>query len=156
MPCPGGRRLPTSAGVNRLESTLMPLSPGSRFAHYEVISLLDEGGMGQVWRATDTRLRRDVALKTLPEAFAADADRLARFEREAQLLASLNHPNIAQIHGIEKSDGTRALVLELVEGPTLGDALSRSRFPSTTLSPSPRRSPRRCRRRMRLASSTET
>ncbi len=75
--------------------------------------------MGQVWQATDTTLNRQVALKILPDAFAADPDRLARFTREAQILASLNHPNIAAIHGIEEAEGTRALVLELVEGPTL-------------------------------------
>ena len=97
----------------------MPLSPGARLGHYDVTSLLGEGGMGQVWQATDTRLNRQVALKILPDAFADDPDRLARFTREAQILASLNHPNIAAIHGIEESEGTRALVLELVEGPTL-------------------------------------
>ena len=74
--------------------------------------------MGQVYQATDTKLKREVALKILPEAFATDPDRLARFQREAQVLASLNHPNIAAIHGLEEADGVRALVLELVEGPT--------------------------------------
>ena len=97
----------------------MPLEPGSRLGHYDVTALIGEGGMGQVYRATDTQLGRDVALKILPDAFAADPDRLARFQREAQVLASLHHPNIAQIHGIEKSDDTQALVLELVAGPTL-------------------------------------
>ena len=100
----------------------MPLSPGTRLGHYDVTALLGEGGMGQVWQATDTQLNRQVALKILPDAFAADPDRLARFTREAQILARLNHPNIAQIHGIEEADGTRALVLELVEGPTLADS----------------------------------
>ena len=85
--------------------------------------------MGQVYRATDTQLGRDVALKILPDAFAADPDRLARFQREAQVLASLNHPNIAQIHGIEKSDDTQALVLELVEGPTLADRIAKGPIP---------------------------
>ena len=85
--------------------------------------------MGQVYQATDTKLNRQVALKILPEAFAADPDRLARFQREAQVLASLNHPNIAQIHGLEESDGTRALVLELVEGPTLADRISKGPLP---------------------------
>ncbi len=80
--------------------------------------------MGQVYQATDTKLNRQVALKILPEAFATDPDRLARFQREAQVLASLNHPDIAQIHGLEGSDGTRALVLELVEGPTLTAAVA--------------------------------
>ena len=92
----------------------------------------------QVWRAHDTQLNRDVALKILPDALATDPDRLARFQREAQVLASLNHPNIAQIHGIEESDGTRALVLELVEGPTLADriaAVAGSAMSSGRLSP---------------------
>ena len=85
--------------------------------------------MGQVWQATDTQLNRQVALKILPDAFAADPDRLARFTREAQILASLNHPNIAAIHGIEEAEGTRALVLELVEGPTLADRISKGPIP---------------------------
>ena len=97
----------------------MPLDVGSRLGHYEVSALIGEGGMGQVYRARDTKLDRDVALKVLPEAFTQDPDRLARFEREAKVLASLNHPNIAAIYGLEEADGTRALVLELVEGPTL-------------------------------------
>ena len=85
--------------------------------------------MGQVWEATDTQLNRQVALKILPDAFADDPDRLARFQREAQVLASLNHPNIAQIHGIEEAEGTRALVLELVEGPTLADRIAKAPIP---------------------------
>ena len=97
----------------------MPLTVGDRLGHYDVTALIGEGGMGQVYQATDTQLHRDVALKILPDAFAADPDRLARFQREAQVLASLNHPNIAAIYGIEEAEGTRALVLELVEGPTL-------------------------------------
>ena len=107
----------------------MALRPGTRLGHYDVTSLLGEGGMGQVWQATDTRLNREVALKILPDAFAADPDRLARFTREAQILASLNHPNIAQIHGIEEAEGTRALVLELVEGPTLADRIAQGAMP---------------------------
>ena len=107
----------------------MPLSGGTRLGHYDVTALLGEGGMGQVWQATDTQLNRQVALKILPDAFAADPDRLARFQREAQILASLNHPNIAQIHGIEEAEGTRALVLELVEGPTLADRISKGAIP---------------------------
>ncbi|TDI27277.1 MAG: hypothetical protein E2P06_00895 [Acidobacteria bacterium] len=86
----------------------MSLSTGTRLGHYDVTSLLGEGGMGQVWQATDTQLNRQVALKILPDAFAADPDRLARFEREAKVLASLNHPNIATIYGIEESESTRA------------------------------------------------
>ena len=99
----------------------MGLALGTSIGHYDVTALLGEGGMGQVWQATDTQLNRQVALKILPDAFAEDPDRLARFTREAQILASLNHPNIAAIHGIEEDEveGRRALVLELVEGPTL-------------------------------------
>ena len=107
----------------------MALIVGSRLGHYDVTALIGEGGMGQVYRATDTQLGRDVALKILPDAFAADPDRLARFEREAKVLASLNHPNIAQIHGIEKRDDTQALVLELVEGPTLADRIAKGPIP---------------------------
>ena len=107
----------------------MSLGVGARLGHYAVTAKLGEGGMGEVWRATDTQLNRDVALKILPEAFATDSDRLARFQREAQVLASLNHPNIAQIHGIEEDEGTRALVLELVEGPTLADRISEGPIP---------------------------
>ena len=107
----------------------MALSPGTRLGHYDVTALLGEGGMGQVWQATDTQLNRQVALKILPDAFAADPDRLDRFKREAQILASLNHPNIAAIYGIEEAEGTRALVLELVEGPTLADRISKGPIP---------------------------
>ena len=85
--------------------------------------------MGEVYRATDTNLGRQVAIKILPEAFAQDVDRLARFEREARLLATLNHPNIAQIYGVEKTDGVRALVMELVEGPTLADRIAQGPIP---------------------------
>ena len=107
----------------------MSLTVGSRLGHYDVTALIGEGGMGQVYRATDTQLGRDVALKILSDAFAADPDRLARFQREAQVLASLNHPNIAQIHGIEKSADTQTLVLELVEGPTLADRIAQGPIP---------------------------
>ena len=107
----------------------MALQVGSTLGHYEVTAKLGEGGMGEVWEATDTKLNRQVALKILPEAFATDPDRLARFQREAQVLASLNHPNIAQIHGLEESEGARALVLELVEGPTLADRIAQGPIP---------------------------
>ena len=100
-----------------------------RIGRYDVTALLGEGGMGQVWQATDTQLNREVALKILPDAFASDPDRLARFKREAQILASLNHPNIAAIYGIEEAEGTRALVLELVEGPTLADRIGKGAIP---------------------------
>ena len=105
----------------------MALNVGTRLGHYDVTALIGEGGMGQVWQATDTQLNRQVALKILPDAFAKDAERLARFKREAQILASLNHPNIAAIYGIEEAEETRALVLELVEGPTLADRISKGR-----------------------------
>ena len=103
----------------------MALEAGSRLGHYTVTAKLGEGGMGEVWEATDTQLNRRVALKILPDAFAEDPDRLARFQREAQVLASLNHPGIAAIYGIEKSGDTQALVLELVDGPTLADRISK-------------------------------
>src|SRR5215467_437408 len=88
------------------------MSPQQSIGHYKIVSKLGEGGMGEVWRATDTKLGREVALKVLPQAFAQDPDRMARFQREAQVLASLNHPNIAHLYGVED----RALVMELVEG----------------------------------------
>src|SRR5690349_11545655 len=97
----------------------MALQPATRVGAYEILSPLGAGGMGEVYRARDTKLQRDVALKILPEALARDAQRMARFEREAQVLASLNHPNIAAIYGLEESNGVRALVMELVEGETL-------------------------------------
>jgi len=97
--------------------------------HYRIAEKIGQGGMGEVYRATDTKLKRDVALKLLPDAFALDPDRMARFSREAQLLASLNHPNIASIHGIEESEGKRALVMELVEGETLAERLQRGPMP---------------------------
>src|SRR5262245_16476713 len=90
----------------------MALAPGTRLGAYEILTLIGAGGMGEVYRARDTKLNRDVALKILPDAFAADPERLTRFQREAQVLASLNHPNIAPIYGVEE----RALVMELVEG----------------------------------------
>jgi serine/threonine protein kinase len=101
----------------------MSLAPSRRLGAYEVVALIGAGGMGEVYRARDTKLNRDVALKVLPEAFAFDPDRLARFKREAQVLASLNHTNIAAIYGFEESSGVQVLVLELVEGPTLGQDL---------------------------------
>ena len=102
---------------------------GTKLAHYEIVAAIGKGGMGEVWRARDTKLGREVAIKTLPEEFAKDADRLARFEREAKLLASLNQPNIAAIYGLEEHDGTRFLVLELVEGPTLEDRIKQGAIP---------------------------
>jgi Tol biopolymer transport system component len=103
----------------------MNLSPGTRLGSYEITGPLGEGGMGVVYRATDSKLKREVAIKVLPETFAADADRLARFEREAQVLAQLQHPNIASIFGLEESSGVRALVMELVPGEDLAERLKR-------------------------------
>ena len=97
----------------------LAITPGTRLGVYEITALIGEGGMGQVYRARDTTLHRDVALKILPDAFASDPERLARFTREAQTLASLNHPHIAAIYGFEESRGVRVLVMELVEGEDL-------------------------------------
>ena len=105
------------------------MTPGTQLGSYEILSPLGKGGMGEVWRARDSKLGREVAIKTLPEEFAKDEERLARFEREAKLLASLNHPNIAAIYGLEEHNGTRFLVLELVEGDTLADRLKRGAIP---------------------------
>ena len=107
----------------------MPLHPGTTLGPYSVTAKIGEGGMGEVYQARDTKLDRDVALKVLPEAFTADPDRLARFEREAKVLASLNHPNIGSIYGLEEAAGVKALVLELVEGPTLADRITQGPIP---------------------------
>jgi serine/threonine-protein kinase len=107
----------------------MALTPGTRLGPYEVLAAIGQGGMGEVYRARDTKLGRDVALKILPEAFAYDPERLARFEREAQVLASLSHPNIGGIYGLEDSGGTKALVLEIIEGPTLADRIAEGPLP---------------------------
>src|SRR5262245_9761739 len=103
----------------------MSLTVGARVGVYEITEAIGAGGMGEVYRARDTRLNRDVALKVLPGLLAEDPDRLARFTREAQTLAALNHPNIAHIHGLEESNGIRALVMELVEGPDLSALIAR-------------------------------
>jgi eukaryotic-like serine/threonine-protein kinase len=105
------------------------LAPGVRLGPYEITVLIGEGGMGEVWRARHIALKRDDALKVLPDAFASDPDRLARFRREAQVLASLNHPNIAHVYGLEQADGVQALVMELVEGPTLADRIAQGPVP---------------------------
>ena len=107
----------------------MTFHAGTRLGSYEIVALIGTGGMGEVYRATDSNLRRSVAIKVLPDAFAQDADRLARFEREAGILAALNHPNIAQIHSFERADAANALVMELVEGPTLADRLIHGPIP---------------------------
>ena len=121
---------PLPALAPSLESArLMPLSAGTRLGSYEILSALGAGGMGEVYRARDTRLDRDVAIKILPEAFAADPERVARFRREAKVLAALNHPHIAAIYGLEDADGVKALVMELVEGENLAQRLARGTIP---------------------------
>jgi eukaryotic-like serine/threonine-protein kinase len=116
-----------TTGLKR--SFTLALESGTRVGPYEVIALLGQGGMGEVYRARDAKLNRDVAIKILPRPFVADAERLTRFEREARTLASLNHPHIGAIYGLENVDGTPALVLELVEGPTLADRLAKGPLP---------------------------
>jgi eukaryotic-like serine/threonine-protein kinase len=118
------------ANSTRYNDALMPLTAGSRIGCYEVVTVIGAGGMGEVYRARDTKLGREVALKVLPDVFAADTDRVARFQREAQLLASLNHPNIGAIHGLEDGAGVRALVLELIEGDTIADRIRRGPLPA--------------------------
>src|SRR5262245_56307203 len=107
----------------------MPLNPGWKLAHYEIVALVGAGGMGEVYRARDTKLNREVALKFLPAQFTSDPDRMERFQRESHVLASLNHSNIATIYGVEESNAMRALVMELVEGPTLGDRIAQEPMP---------------------------
>jgi serine/threonine-protein kinase len=107
----------------------MPAQPGQTLSHYRLIEKIGEGGMGVVWKAVDTTLDREVAIKVLPDALSQDAERLARFEREAKLLASLNHPNIATIHGLEQAEGLRFLVMELVEGEDLARRVQRGPIP---------------------------
>ena len=107
----------------------MALTSGTRLGPYEITAQIGVGGMGEVYRATDTKLKREVAVKVLPSHVAADPERLGRFQREAEVLASLNHPNIAAIYGLEEADQTKALVMELVEGPTLADRIARGAIP---------------------------
>src|SRR6202521_2904243 len=107
----------------------MAILPGRRLGPYEILSAVGAGGIGEVYRAHDARLNRDVALKVISEVFAADANRMSRFEREEKLLASLNHPHIAAIYGLEESSSTNALVMELVEGPTLADRIAAGPIP---------------------------
>ena len=105
------------------------LSPGTQLGSYEILALLGAGGMGEVYRARDGKLRREVAIKVLPGVFTSDADRVARFHREALAIAALNHPNIAAIYGLEEYSATTFLVLELVEGETLAERMARGRLP---------------------------
>ena len=107
----------------------MALAPGTRVGPYVIVAQIGEGGMGEVYQATDTNLKRAVAIKVLPASVAVDAERLARFQREAEVLASLNHPNIAAIYGLERSAATTALVMEVVEGPTLADRVAQGAMP---------------------------
>src|SRR5712692_9502133 len=107
----------------------MSLGSGEKLGHYEILALLGAGGMGEVYRPRDTTLKRDVALKVLPAAFLRDPERMARFQREAEVLASLDHPNIGHIYGLAESEGARALVLALIEGPTLADHIEAGPLP---------------------------
>src|SRR5688500_14046358 len=107
----------------------MPLAPGSKFGVYSILGSLGSGGMGEVYRAHDRRLGREVAVKTLPEQFSRDPERMARFEREARMLAALNHPAIAAIYGMEEAEGVQFIVMELVPGETLSDRLSHGPIP---------------------------
>ena len=111
------------------EELLLRLGPGVRVGTYEIIGVLGAGGMGEVYRARDTKLKRDVAIKALPEEFSRNPDRIARFQREAEVLASLNHTNIASIYELEESGDSRFLILELVEGETLAERLARGPMP---------------------------
>jgi serine/threonine protein kinase len=111
------------------------MAPQQSIAHYKIVAKIGEGGMGEVWRATDTKLNRDVAIKVLPAHFAQDSGRMARFKNEARVLASLNHPNIAAIYGVEEG----ALVLELVPGPTLAELIAQGPI-AMEEAPSPRQS----------------
>src|SRR5262245_52095357 len=118
-----------SFGDTPLSMPTRHLAPGAQLGPYRIEELIGVGGMGEVHRAHDTKLGRDVAIKVLPELFASDPERLARFEREARVLASINHPNIATIHGIERNGDVTALVLELIEGETLAGRLARGPMP---------------------------
>src|SRR5260221_127584 len=112
-----------------IHGTPVPLTPGARLGPYEILSPLGAGGMGEVYKARDTRLDRDVAIKILPDAFVLDPERVARFQREAKTLASLNHPHIGGIHGLEESGGVVALVMELVAGDDLSQRIARGAIP---------------------------
>ena len=120
---------PLTFCVSIIPSEIMALTIGAQLGSHEITALLGKGGMGEVYRARDLKLKREVAIKILPEEFSSDADRISRFQREAEVLASLNHPNIASIYDFEESNGSRYLVLELVEGETLADRIARGPVP---------------------------
>src|SRR5205823_6293315 len=120
---------PSTGRTCLIESGPVHTMIGTKLAHYEIISHLGSGGMGDVYLATDTKLARSVAIKFLPEAFSHDTERVARFQREARVLASLNHPHIAAIYGLEESEGRNFLIMELVEGETLADRIQRGLIP---------------------------
>ena len=143
--------------VTSIAAIAMDLTAGQYIGPYEIVSPLGAGGMGEVYRARDTKLKRDVALKILPAHVSRDVERLARFEREARVLASLNHPHIGTIYGVDETDGVRALILELVEGPTLAERLGGGPAAGARGAVSRRaRSLKRSTRRTRRASSTVT
>jgi len=127
---------------------------GQTLAHYQITQKIGAGGMGEVYRATDSKLHREVAIKVISPEFARDAERMARFEREAHVLASLSHPSIAAVYGLEDSGGARALVMELVEGEDLSARLRRGTVPPAETIGIARRSPKCSRRRTSRASST--
>src|SRR5262250_1428262 len=108
---------------------IMALTIGTQLGSHEITALIGKGGMGEVYRGRDTKLKREVAIKILPEEFSRDADRISRFQREAEVLASLNHPNIAAIYDVQEAEGSRFLVLELIEGETLADRFQRGPIP---------------------------
>ena len=134
----------------------MTLSTGAKLSHYEILEPIGAGGMGEVYRARDIKLEREVAIKVLPEELSRDRERLRRFEREAKLLAALNHPAIAHLYSFEEESGTSFLVMELVEGETLADRIKRGRSRSTKRSRSSSRLPRGSRPLTTKASSTGT
>src|SRR4029077_2794467 len=120
---------PRAIGRRYTHPDRLSLTPGTRLGPYEIVAPIGAGGMGEVHRATDSNLKRSVAIKVLPAAMAADADRIARFQREAEVLAALNHPNIAAIYGLEKTADLTALVMELVEGEDLSQRIAKGAIP---------------------------
>ena len=134
----------------------MPITPGTHLGAYEIVALIGQGGMGEVYRARDTKLGREVALKILPATFTSDPERVARFRREAQVLAALNHRHIAQIYGLEEADGTPFLELELVDGESLDKRSRADQFPSMRRWGLPSRWRRRSKPRRTRASSIGT